>query len=195
MLALDSIKPDPENAREHNERNIAAITESLKRWGQQKPIVVTSDNVIVAGHGTVEAARRLEWKRIAAHVTHLAGADARAFALADNRLGELSAFDEVTVIRQLHALGDPALVAATGFDAGDLADMATLLEAAPGERAPADDDAAPRLSRALERTVQVKPTISVKSAELFESALLATGLMNREDALLAVCQFYLERKR
>src|SRR5262245_60462260 len=94
MMALDTLTPDPENAREHNERNLAAISASLKRFGQQKPIVVTRERVIVAGSGTWEAAKRLGWNRIAVHVTHLAGAEARAFALADNRLGELSTFDE-----------------------------------------------------------------------------------------------------
>jgi ParB-like chromosome segregation protein Spo0J len=38
-------------------RKLSAIAESLKQFGQRKPIVITADNVIVAGNGTVEAAR------------------------------------------------------------------------------------------------------------------------------------------
>jgi ParB-like chromosome segregation protein Spo0J len=196
MVAIDTLKPDPENAREHNARNLDAITASLKRWGQQKAVVVTRDNLIVAGAGTWEAAKRLGWPRIAVHVTHLAGAEARAYALADNRLGELSAFDESLVVRQLQALKDPDLIAATGFDAGDLADMSTLLDLPAAPRLQGEDEpGGARLPRGSDRTIQVKPTISVKSAEIFERALLTTGLINREDALVAVCQAYLERAK
>src|SRR5262249_16012851 len=162
----------------HNARNLAAIGASLKRWGQQKPIVVPRDNTIVAGHGTWEAARSLGWERIAVHVTHLSGAEARAYDLADNRLGELSAFAQPLVIRQLTSPG-PELVPLTGFDAGDLADMASLLQVPPAPAPEGDSDAAPRASG--ERVIQVKPTISVKSAEVFERALLATGQINREE--------------
>jgi len=56
---------DENNARKHSEVNIAAIAESLKQFGQRKPIVVTQDNRVIAGNGTLEAARFLGWEEIA----------------------------------------------------------------------------------------------------------------------------------
>ena len=40
---IDDISPDPANVRMHSERNLAAIVASLRKFGQQKPIVVFTD--------------------------------------------------------------------------------------------------------------------------------------------------------
>jgi hypothetical protein len=69
---LSSLELDPRNARRHPERNLESIKRSLKRFGQQKPIVVDGDGVIVAGNGTVAAAKALGWKTIDVVRTKLA---------------------------------------------------------------------------------------------------------------------------
>lgn len=61
-------------------KNIEAIKGSLAKFGQQKPIVVNKDNVVVAGNGTLEAARQLGWKEINVVRTNLTGAELTAFA-------------------------------------------------------------------------------------------------------------------
>ena len=58
-VPLDSVHPDPANARRHDERNVDAIKGSLARFGQQKPLVVDQANVIRAGNGTYGAAKAL----------------------------------------------------------------------------------------------------------------------------------------
>ncbi len=88
-LAVDiaELHGDPRNARKHDERNIAAIVSSLREFGQQKPIIALQDGTVIAGNGTLEAATKLGWKRIA--VVRFADADkARAYAIADNRSSE-----------------------------------------------------------------------------------------------------------
>ena len=71
------------------------MVESLGRFGQRKPIVVRADGIVVAGNGTLEAARDLGWVELAVtEVDGLSEADVRAFALADNRTAELSEWDE-----------------------------------------------------------------------------------------------------
>jgi len=90
---VDSLKYDPKNARIHPERNLAAICQSLERFGQQKPIVVGKDDVVIAGNGALEAARKLGWEYIDIVRTELTGNDAIAFAIADNRTSDLSAWD------------------------------------------------------------------------------------------------------
>jgi hypothetical protein len=89
-VGIDSLQPDPANVRRHGERNLAAIVASLKRWGQQKPIVTDAAGVIRAGNGTWEAARRLGWTEIDRVVSDLSGAELAAFAIADNRTAELA---------------------------------------------------------------------------------------------------------
>ena len=88
------LSADPANVRRHSERNIEAIKASLRRFGQQKPIVVDTAGVVVAGNGTLEAARQLQWTSIYGVETKLTGSDRTAYAIADNRTAELADWDE-----------------------------------------------------------------------------------------------------
>ena len=98
---IDSLVHDPANARKHGERNIAAIKASLARFGQVKPVVVADNGVtVIAGNGTLQAARELGWKKIAAVTTTLEGSEATAYAIADNKTAELAEWDN-SVLSQL----------------------------------------------------------------------------------------------
>ena len=88
---IDQLKPDPGNARRHNERNMAAIEASLRRHGWRGVVVARrKDKRILAGHGRIEAARRQG--ETTAPVLFVDGNDAQAaaFAVADNRTAELA---------------------------------------------------------------------------------------------------------
>jgi len=84
---------DPLNARAHPTRNLSAIRQSLLQFGQTKPIVLSRDGIVLAGNGTVLAARELGWDTIAAVRVDLDGEQARAYAIADNRAAELAEWD------------------------------------------------------------------------------------------------------
>jgi len=97
---------DPRNARKHSAENLAAISESLKAFGQRKPIVVTSENVVVAGNGTLEAARSLGMQKVDVVRVPKDWSDdqIKAFALADNRTAELAEWNHVELSEQLSDL-------------------------------------------------------------------------------------------
>lgn len=116
--AIGSLRPDPKNARKHGSRNLQAIKKSLQAFGQQKPIIVDASGTVVAGNGTLEAARLLGWATIEIVRTNLVGSKARAFALADNRTAELAEWDDAELISTLKQLAeeDKALMDAAGFD-------------------------------------------------------------------------------
>ena len=90
---IAELKSDPANARKHSSRNLKAIRDSLDVFEQQKPIVVDSRGVVIAGNGTLEAARELGWEEIAVVVTDLDPSHAQAFGIADNRTAELAEWD------------------------------------------------------------------------------------------------------
>lgn len=125
-VPVDSLHNDPANVRKHGEQNLAAIKASLARFGQQKPIVVNPEGVVIAGNGTLMAARALGWQTIKAVRTNLAGSEATAFAIADNRTAELAEWDDAALQQQLAAIAidDEELLAATGFDEKELAKLA-----------------------------------------------------------------------
>ena len=112
---VESLTEDAKNARTHGERNIATIKLSLSKFGQQKPIVVTRDGVVVAGNGTLRAARELGWTTIAVVETDLDPMQAAAFGIADNRTAELADWDIPSLVSVLSGL-DEEIQPATGFD-------------------------------------------------------------------------------
>ena len=123
MVPIDSLILDPGNARKHNEKNIEAIKGSLARWEQQKPIVVSKDNVVIAGNGTLTALRALGKTEVWITRTELSGAEAIAYALADNRTAELASWDDEILGRSLQALREDGLdIGEFGFDVGDFFD-------------------------------------------------------------------------
>ena len=142
-VPLSSISPDPANTRKHSRRNLDAIKASLRRFGQQKPIVVDAKGVVLAGNGTLAAATELGWTEIQIVRTDLAGVDATAFGIADNRTAELAEWDENLgdVLAALKAEDFP--LAEIGFDEADLAELA-------GEPEPSDADAEPQIDKAEE---------------------------------------------
>lgn len=87
---MSELSLDPGNVRLHSERNIETIMGSLRRFGQQKPIVIDQNSVIRAGNGTYEAARNLGWTDIMCVQTDLEGVEAAAYSLVDNRTAELA---------------------------------------------------------------------------------------------------------
>lgn len=93
-VPLGSISFDPANTRKHSRRNLDAIKASLRRFGQQKPIVVDAKGIVLAGNGTLAAATELGWSEIQIVRTALAGVDATAFGIADNRTAELAEWED-----------------------------------------------------------------------------------------------------
>jgi ParB-like chromosome segregation protein Spo0J len=121
-IPIDSVQFDPANVRKHGEKNLATIKASLARFGQQKPIVVDANGVVRAGNGTLAAAKALGWKEIAVVRSTLAGSEATAYAIADNRTAELAEWDEDALAQTLAALQieDEDLAISTGFDAKEI---------------------------------------------------------------------------
>lgn len=93
-VKVDKLKPDPNNARVHGDRNMAAIMASLKLYGQLKPVVVRKqDMTVAAGNGTLRAAKELGWTEVAATVVPMTPEEFAGYGLADNRTAELAAWD------------------------------------------------------------------------------------------------------
>lgn len=128
LVPISSIHEDPDNARTHDERNLAAITASLSEFGQQKPIVVDSNHCVIAGNGTLAAAKILGWSQIAVTRTSLSDENARrAYALADNKTAELASWDLSILSETLSSLSQfDNLITATGFDEKEIESLINL---------------------------------------------------------------------
>ncbi len=129
---------DPANVRKHDAGNIRAIASSLQRFGQQTPIVIDKNMVVRKGNGTLEAALFLEWESIWAVQTDLQGSEATAYAIADNRSGELGTWDITALSQTLQGLKqDEVDVSNLGWDPHEL-DPMLQAEWTPPERGKID---------------------------------------------------------
>jgi DNA modification methylase len=121
-LKLDDLVLDPQNARKHSERDVNAVAASLKQFGQQTPIVVTSDMLVVKGNGTTMAAMQLGWTELRGVVTELTGDELKAYAIADNQTGLLADWDWDRLAEQVDLLEEDVR-AALGFDQSEIDEL------------------------------------------------------------------------
>lgn len=124
---ISELSLDPNNARKHPVKNIDSIKGSLKKFGIQKPIVIDAKNIVIAGNGTLEAAKELGWTHIDVVVTELDELGKMAFALADNKTSELAEWDDDILKYQLDWLDKQ------DFDIGDIGFDAMINNFEPGE--------------------------------------------------------------
>ena len=104
-----SLIPDPDNTREHSERNIEAIKRSIQRFGIRKPIVAKEDTkVTYAGNATLEAALQLGIEEIPVAWIPAGTKETvcRAYAIADNRTAELANWDTTRLDTLISELQD-----------------------------------------------------------------------------------------
>jgi hypothetical protein len=217
--AIEAVNPaqvtlDPLNARAHPTRNLSAIRQSLVQFGQTKPIVLSRDGIVLAGNGTVLAARELGWDTLAAVRVELDGEEARAYAIADNRAAELAEWDYEVLANLMKDLDHRdligwsneeiddvlgALVTDDADDQGDEPAEATVDPVWPGEPQfdipiLRDDRQAQTIEHAVVRWGSLKRKTKVNGTYHFytDDAKFATLWDNPRDLLLSGCPVAVE---
>ncbi len=103
---LQDITPYENNPRK-NDDAVAAVVASIKEFGFKVPIVIDSNGVIVAGHTRYKAAKKLDLKEIPCIVADdLTEDQIKAFRLADNKVGEIAAWDFELLDEELLGITD-----------------------------------------------------------------------------------------
>jgi DNA modification methylase len=143
------LKPDPANPRRHTKKQIRQIAGSIKTFGFNAPILVDGNGNIIAGHGRYFAGLLLGMTEVPTlRLDHLTPQQARAFMIADNRLSEISTWDDQLLAQQLKELSLHGLdfsVEVTGFEMGEIDLRIASLDEAP-ERDDDPADVVPRVS-------------------------------------------------
>lgn len=126
-VTLSKLIPYANNAKIHSEEQVTKIASSIREFGFLSPVLIDKDFNIIAGHGRVMAAEKLDLDAVpCVFIDGLTEAQRKAYILADNRLGELAEWDMDLVNMELEALDDMDFdVTLTGFempeeDVGDI---------------------------------------------------------------------------
>lgn len=117
-VTLEKLVPYVNNAKIHSEEQVTMIASSIREFGFLSPVLIDRDFNIIAGHGRVMAAKKLNMESVpCVFVEGLTEAQRKAYILADNRLGELADWDMDLVNMELEALDDMDFdVSLTGFE-------------------------------------------------------------------------------
>lgn len=114
LWPLERLRPYERNARTHDAAQISQIAASILEFGFTNPILVASDDGILAGHGRLEAAKKLHMERVPVVVLdHLTPVQRRAYVLADVYLGWWPGDDAVMAACE-RAIGDSGMAVVQG---------------------------------------------------------------------------------
>ena len=87
QLRVDSLRAYPRNARTHSAKQIKQIAASIKAFGFTNPLLIDSTEMILAGHGRLEAPKLLGLETVPCfRLDYMSEAQKRAYVLADNKL-------------------------------------------------------------------------------------------------------------
>jgi ParB-like chromosome segregation protein Spo0J len=144
LWLLDKLTPPARNPRTHSDEQIAQIAASIKEFGFNNPILVDTKAGIIADHGRLLAARKLEFTEVPVIVLdHLTEAQKRAYIIADNQLVLNAGWDEALLREELAARQQEDFnIDLIGFDNTELARRLAAEDAIDGLT---DEDAVPAL--------------------------------------------------
>lgn len=142
QIQLATLIPYINNSRTHSDEQVAQIAASIKEFGFNNPVLVDKDNGIIAGHGRVQAARRLGLTEVpCVRLEHLTKTQRKAYIIADNRLALNAGWDnELLTIELNELLADDFALELLGFDPAELKDLLDPVEPTEGLT---DEDAVP----------------------------------------------------
>jgi hypothetical protein len=137
LVPLGELREHPRNPRRGA---VEEIRKSLRRFGQQRPLLALPDGTLVAGHHVWRAAQAEGWTHVAVVQSDLPEAEVEAYLLADNRLGDLGVYDEELLGELLAPMRERGELEGTGYSFEDVDALLLYLEppvvGAAGDGAP-----------------------------------------------------------
>lgn len=128
-VPIHTLTADPLNARYHSTRNVRAIADSLALFGQRLPLIATKDRVVKVGNGRLEAMHRLEWTHAAVLFVDSDRLD--AYAIADNRTGELARWNIQALLESIQRDSDNGRL--IGYIPSEIRDLQKQVQALAAE--------------------------------------------------------------
>jgi hypothetical protein len=190
-LALDALVPYARNSRTHSPEQVAQIAGSIREFGFTNPVLIDADGGIIAGHGRVMAARKLELAEVPCiRLGYLTETQKRAYVIADNKLALNAGWDEEMLRLELGELREADVdLSLVGFTEEEIGEF-TIAEAAMPKLADGDKQPFQQMTFTVhdEQAEEIKAAMS-KAKEMGhgESALNENSNGN---ALAFICQSF-----
>jgi hypothetical protein len=144
-VAPERLHPNPRNARTHSPRQVERLAAAIRRFGFLNPVIIDENDMVLAGHGRLLAARKLGLRDVPVlRAAHMSEAEKRAYMIADNRIAELAGWDRSVLKEEFVYLTTAPVdfdVGVTGFDTAAV-DLMLLGEQTSGEGDDGPEEAA-----------------------------------------------------
>jgi len=133
QVSVEKLIPFARNSRTHSDKQVAEIAASIKEFGWTNPILVDGDKGIIAGHGRLLAARKLNMDTVPViELAHLTETQKKAYIIADNKLALNAGWDdEMLKIEIADLFADGFTLSVLGFDADELQNLLDVPEFEP----------------------------------------------------------------
>jgi len=117
-IPTKELKVYEKNSRTHSKKQVDQVAGSIKEFGFTNPLLIDEENVLIAGHGRLLAAKKIGMDEIpCVRLSHLDDAQKKAYVIADNKLALNSGWDEDLLKSELAELDELGFdVTVTGFD-------------------------------------------------------------------------------
>lgn len=138
-VPIAQLRPNPRNVRSHPNKQIDQLASAVTKFGIVTPVIVDSDNMILSGHGRVQALKKLGYTYVPTiKVDHLSAAAKRAYALAENKIAQNAGWDREALALELGDLvgllaEENIDLEATGFSPAELDALASDFQIDPAE--------------------------------------------------------------
>lgn len=94
-----------ENNPRNNDKAVEAVANSIREFGFKVPIIIDKNNVIIAGHTRLKAAKKLGLTDVpVVKADDLTEDQVKAFRLADNKVSEIASWNEDLLLEELKAI-------------------------------------------------------------------------------------------
>lgn len=162
-IPIEQLIPYARNARTHSEDQVAQIAASIKEFGFTNPVLIDDDGGIIAGHGRVLAARKLNLLSVPViKLDYLTKNQKRAYIIADNKLALAAGWDEELLKLELEELNVREFdILLTGFNEEMLFSGESIAANNEGEC-----DFKPKLSPEISSAMVTQQQVSKKEDEL-----------------------------
>ena len=151
---IDDLIPRESNPRTHSGRQINQLANSISEFGFVNPVLIDTNDMIVAGHGRVLAAEELGLESVPTIVlSDLTEEQVRAYVIADNQLALNAGWDDNLLAMELHGLKEAGFdIALTGFKDKEAQRLLGLADS--------DEPYSKRVSTPLYEPVDDKPDLA-----------------------------------
>lgn len=103
---IKELKPYKKNAKKHDKKQVEQIANSIKEFGFTQPVIIDTNNCVVAGHGRILGAKKAGLKQVpTVTLEELTEEQIKAYRLVDNKLNE-SEWDSVLLAQELEEIKD-----------------------------------------------------------------------------------------